>query len=71
MFLFTREEITNRELIDLEAYNSVVKYEKIKLAYLDNPYLWYDAIDKNGKYYEFKKVNHWFRDYEIIIKTKR
>ena len=49
MFLFTKEEITRRELIDLEAYNSVVKNNKIKLANLDNPYLFYDAIDDNGK----------------------
>ena len=67
MFLFTKEEITRRELIDLEAYNSVVKNNKIKLANLDNPFLWYDAIDDNGKCYEFKQVNHFYGDYNIIL----
>jgi hypothetical protein len=67
MFLFTREEITNRELIDLEAYNSVIKNNKIKLANLDNPFLWYDAIDENRKCYEFKQVNHFYGDYDIIL----
>ena len=67
MLLFTREEITNRELIDLEAYNSVVKNNKIKLANLDNPFLWYDAIDDNEKCYEFKQVNHFYGDYNIIL----
>ena len=55
MFSYTREEITNREMVDLERYNSAVKYKKIKLANLENPYLFYDAIDKNGKCYEFKQ----------------
>ena len=67
MFLFTKEEITRRELIDLEAYNSVVKNNKIKLANLDNPFLWYDAKDENGKCCEFKQVNHFYGDYNIIL----
>ena len=67
MCLYTREEITNREMIDLEKYNSAIKYKKIKLANLENPYLYYDAIDKNGKCYEFKQVNHSYGDYDIAL----
>ena len=67
MFSYTKEEIMGREMVDLDTYNSAVKYKKIKLANLDDQYLWYDAIDKNGKCYEFKKLNHWFGDYEIVL----
>ena len=67
MFSYTREEITNREMVDLERYNSAVKYKKIKLANLENPYLFYDAIDKNGTCYEFKQINHCYGDYDIVL----
>ena len=67
MFSYTREEITNREMVDLERYNSAVKYKKIKLANLENPYLFYDAIDKHGKCYEFKQINHCYGDYDIVL----
>ena len=67
MFSCTKEEIMGREMVDLDTYNSAVKYKKIKLANLDDQYLWYDAIDKNEKCYEFKQLNHWFGDYEIVL----
>ena len=67
MCLYTREEMTNREMIDLEKYNSAIKYKKIKLTNLENPYLFYDAIDKNEKFYEFKQLNHYFGDFDIKL----
>jgi len=48
------------EKLVITIYNKKKPHNKIKLANENNPYLNYDAEDKNGNSIEIKSVNDWY-----------